>query len=117
MKWCIAYLAEQCSIAVSAQLSNDMNRTLTPIVLLHGSHVNNSTPLPLFPHARVLLRLMHIIACAGAFSAAPPPGLPPPAPVVDVAAAFQKLLLAASGVLYEDTYLQARPTHAEQGSY
>ena len=49
-----------------------------------------------------------IIAFAGAFSAAPPPGLPPPAPVVDVATAFQKLLLAASGVLYEDTYLQAR---------
>ncbi len=48
------------------------------------------------------------VACVGAFSAAPPPGLPPPAPVVDIAAAYQKLLLAASGVLYEDTYLQAR---------
>ena len=61
----------------------------------------------------MLLRLD--TACAGAFSAAAPPGLPPPAPVVDVAAAFQKLLLAASGVLYEDTYLQARRTRVRKG--
>ncbi len=59
-----------------------------------------------------LLSLRLDTACSGAFSAAPPPGLPPPAPVVDAAAAFQKLLLAASGVLYEDTYLQARPLPA-----
>ena len=58
--------------------------------------------------------LTKTLCCAGGFSAGPP-GLPPPVPVVDVAAAFQKLLLAASGVLYEDTYLQARPRPVPTG--